>query len=346
MNFNDFQLKYQKTEVFEYPNNVLIKIPSPALSVIVITYQHINYIKDAIEGVLMQKTDFPFEIIIGDDDSTDGTREVCIEYAKKYPDKIRLFLHKRENNIKILGKFCLIFQYIYNCFQLRGKYITGVSGDDYWTDPTKLQKQYDFLKNHPDFTMCYHKWIIINENDKQTSNCITGTTPRALSLMYLNIFKDIPYQFTEVLAEDTFTKFILSTLGKKKYLDTIKASVYREHSESLWSSGTVIFKHDNDVLSATKIAEAYKGTQYQPKLDALLFARIVLRKIFLLGDIHKNTFSFILSILQEIFKHKLSYQFPFKLEYAKYPLNVRFFIALIFIILNNLKWKFKYYFKI
>ncbi|MDZ7795668.1 MAG: glycosyltransferase [Candidatus Marinimicrobia bacterium] len=65
------------------------------VSVVVVTYQHSNYIKDCLDGILMQKTDFPVEILLGEDASTDGTREICIEYANKYPDKIRLFLHHR-----------------------------------------------------------------------------------------------------------------------------------------------------------------------------------------------------------------------------------------------------------
>ena len=101
MNFDQFKAKYQKVSVSEYPNNVLESMPEPKVSVLLITYQHKEYFRDAIESILMQQTDFPFEIVIGDDDSTDGTRELCIEYAQKYPGKIRCFLHKNENKIRV-----------------------------------------------------------------------------------------------------------------------------------------------------------------------------------------------------------------------------------------------------
>ena len=162
LDFEEFKMKYLKVPVEEYPNNVLEAIPEPVVSVRITTYQHADYIRDAVEGVLMQQTDFPFEIIIGGDESTDGTREICIEYAKKYPELIRLFLHKRENNIAILGKPSHIFQYTYNSFQLRGKYVAGCSGDDYWTDPLKLQKQCEFLNKNNEYSMCYTDYKIVD----------------------------------------------------------------------------------------------------------------------------------------------------------------------------------------
>lgn len=89
--------KYQKVPVEEYPNNSPGK---PTVSVCVQTYKHVNYIKDTLEGILMQKTDFPIEILLGEDESTDGTSEICIEYADKYPEKIRLFLHSKKRTLK------------------------------------------------------------------------------------------------------------------------------------------------------------------------------------------------------------------------------------------------------
>jgi len=83
--------KCQKKDVIEFENST--ENSDPVVSVCVQTYQHVNYIKKCLEGILMQKTKFKFEIILGEDDSKDGTRDICIDYAKKYPDKIRLFLH-------------------------------------------------------------------------------------------------------------------------------------------------------------------------------------------------------------------------------------------------------------
>lgn len=109
-------------------------------SVCMITYNHENFIREAIEGVLMQKTDFPIELIIGEDCSTDGTRKIVMEYASKYPDIIRPLLP--EKNLGMSKNFLETMQ------AAKGKYIALCEGDDYWTDPYKLQKQVDILENN------------------------------------------------------------------------------------------------------------------------------------------------------------------------------------------------------
>jgi len=148
--------------------NKLINQINPLVSVTVTTYQHANYIKDCLEGILMQKTNFPFEIIIGEDESTDGTREICIEYAEKYPDKIRLFLRKRETSqlYDENGKFITRFNGHWNRMSARGKYIAWCEGDDYWIDPYKLQKQVDFLEANPEYGMVYCDIDRLNEKTK------------------------------------------------------------------------------------------------------------------------------------------------------------------------------------
>jgi len=111
---------------------------SVIVSVCMITYNHENFIREAIEGVLMQKTDFPIELIIGEDCSTDNTRSIVLEYASKYPEIIRPLLP--EKNLGVMKNF------IETLLAAIGKYIALCEGDDYWTDPYKLQKQVDFLE--------------------------------------------------------------------------------------------------------------------------------------------------------------------------------------------------------
>ena len=165
MTFQEFVDKYQKVPVEEYQNNVLEKVPNPIVSCRVSTYQHAPYIKQCLDGILMQKTNFPFEIVIGEDESSDGTREICIEYADKYPDIIRLFLHKRENNILIDERPSAKFQGTYTMYKLRGKYYAICEGDDYWTDPLKLQKQVDFLEKNSRYVGVGCFYNIIEEFD-------------------------------------------------------------------------------------------------------------------------------------------------------------------------------------
>ena len=139
----------------------------PLVSVCCITYQHVHYIKGALDGFLMQKTDFPFEICLGEDESDDGTREICQEYAKKYPDKIRLFLRRREDVIYINGCATGRYNIIETLKECKGKYIAHCDGDDYWTDPYKLQKQVDFMEKNNDFSLVFHRFDILEKISKQ-----------------------------------------------------------------------------------------------------------------------------------------------------------------------------------
>lgn len=129
---------------------------APLVSVCMITYNHEPFIAQAIEGVVMQKTSFPVELVIGEDCSTDHTRDVILKYKERYSSKIRLLL--RDVNIGIRQNFVGTLQ---SCC---GKYIALCEGDDYWTDPYKLQKQVDFLETHLDYSLCCHRYRIYNQN--------------------------------------------------------------------------------------------------------------------------------------------------------------------------------------
>lgn len=124
----------------------------PLLSVVTVTFNHEQHITKCIEGVLMQKVDFPIEFIIAEDYSTDGTRAICEEYARKFPDVIRLVLS--EKNVGAL-------QNERHAMSLaRGRYVALCEGDDYWTDEYKLQKQVGFLESNPGYTICFHNRMI------------------------------------------------------------------------------------------------------------------------------------------------------------------------------------------
>lgn len=140
----------------------------PLVSICCITYNHENYIRDAIEGFLMQKTSFPIEIIIHDDASTDNTAQIIKEYEDKYPD---LFCNIFQNeNQWSKGGGSIYARFVYP--QARGKYIALCEGDDYWTDPLKLQKQVDFLEENPDYGLVHTNFVINNTKTgiKQISN--------------------------------------------------------------------------------------------------------------------------------------------------------------------------------
>lgn len=119
------------------------------VSIICNAYNQEKYIKDALDGFVMQETSFPYEVLIHDDASTDGTADVIREYEKMYPQIIKPIYQKENQYSKHLGIISKIQKE-----RVTGKYVAMCEGDDYWTDPHKLQKQFDFMENNPDYTLC------------------------------------------------------------------------------------------------------------------------------------------------------------------------------------------------
>lgn len=135
----------------------------PKLSIVLITYNHGKYIREALDGILMQKVNFAYEIVVGDDCSTDDTCDILKEYASKNPGLFRLIL--REKN---LGRPTL--NVYLTSMECQGDYLAYLEGDDFWTDENKLQKQVDFLDAHPEYTGTTHSFRIIDENSKPSSD--------------------------------------------------------------------------------------------------------------------------------------------------------------------------------
>ncbi len=140
-------------------------LTSPVVSVICTAYNQESYIEDALKGFLMQKTDFPFEIIVHDDASTDKTAEIIDDYAKKYPLIIKTILQKN-NQYSISGHL----PFINAVNASSGEFLALCEGDDFWVDKNKIQLQYDTLNASPDIDLCFTSALML-ENDK----CI-GTT--------------------------------------------------------------------------------------------------------------------------------------------------------------------------
>lgn len=123
----------------------------PLVSIVCCSFNHVSYIRQCLDGFIMQTTNFPIEMLIHDDASTDGTQDIIREYEKKYPDMIKP-IYQTENQYSKGIEINLV----YNFPRAKGKYIAFCEGDDYWTDPLKLQKQYDFMESHPNYVLCTH----------------------------------------------------------------------------------------------------------------------------------------------------------------------------------------------
>lgn len=133
--------------------------PSPKVSIFMPVYNHERWVAQAIEGVMMQCTDFSIELVIGEDCSTDGSRDIVKVYKRKYPDSILLLLNEKNIGPSLNGNNILR-----HC---RGEYIAYCEGDDFWTDPYKLERQVRFLDENQDYVACYHAVKVVDGNGKE-----------------------------------------------------------------------------------------------------------------------------------------------------------------------------------
>jgi glycosyltransferase involved in cell wall biosynthesis len=161
----------------------------PLVSVCIPTFQHAKYIEQCIESVLSQETDFPFEILIGEDDSTDGTREICIRYAEKYPDRIRLFLRNSEEKMVRNGKKIGRLNHLRLYKSARGKFLCFCDGDDYWLSNQKLQLQVGLMNRFPNASICITRSVLEGEE-----NPLTLDIPDQLTVKKASDLKMIHYQ--------------------------------------------------------------------------------------------------------------------------------------------------------
>ncbi|MCB2427791.1 glycosyltransferase [Methylophaga pinxianii] len=223
----------------------------PLVSVCIITYQHKDYIKQCLDGVLSQKTDFPFEILIGEDGSVDGTREICEAYAERYPDIIRLFCWDRNTDRSQFSGGPGRYNIIHTLQQVKSPYIALCEGDDYWTDEYKLQHQVTFLQSHADYSMSFHE-VNVDENGHLSPDNLTkkqgedfsiddlarGNFIHTPSVVYRNVFPtEFPAFFLTSPVLDYVLHLYVAQKGKIKYFAKPMAT-YRIHSESYWSSRT------------------------------------------------------------------------------------------------------------
>ncbi len=206
----------------------------PLVSVRVVTYNQEKYLAQCLEGILMQRTDFPFEIIIGEDCSTDRTRAIVVAYQQKYPEKIKALLQPQNlggghNNLQV-QQAC------------QGKYHAMCEGDDYWIDPLKLQKQVDFMEAHPDISLCFHNAFTLDEfhaavrlffetppgETLDFEAVCQIKTPTASVMARSSILATLPDWRLKIWCGDVVFRLWCAHHGNLGYLDKVM-SVYRVH---------------------------------------------------------------------------------------------------------------------
>lgn len=212
-----------------------------------ITYNHEKFIRQAILSVVNQKTNFHFKIFLGEDCSSDLTREICKDLQVQYPDKIELFLPN--TNLGVYGKQGIVSQIYCRCFESGAKYIALLEGDDYWGDVNKLQSQVDFLEVNHTFGSTYHRSSVVNEfdellkedkrlnyKDHRGPDLVLGKGEMLTNTIMFRNNITPPKSFYLVPNGDTFLWHLIGFLGDCKFQSEIKPSAYRIHAAGVWSN--------------------------------------------------------------------------------------------------------------
>jgi glycosyltransferase involved in cell wall biosynthesis len=262
---------------------------NPLLSVLIIAYNHEAYIEQTLESVVTQETDFPFEIVIGDDASTDKTRALCAVYAEKYPHLINLL-----PTPKNLG---VVPNYIRTLEACRGKYVAHLDGDDYWTDPKKLQKQVEKLKKDPNLTISYTSRRVFREDWKENGDGLYDITDGENDRKY----------YARDFANNAF--FHLSTI------------VFRRPTDGKIARQLALFKNIVDRPLSIMLLEEMGG--YAVKIpDVCIVFRMNSNSLFTPTDEIKRS-----AMTNEMYA-QLSKLYPHLTKYFNHHLNVSAYFAL------------------
>ena len=252
----------------------------PFVFVRCLTYNHEPFIEDALKGFVMQQTDFPFLAVVIDDCSTDGTADIVRKYEAMYPDKIKgiylphNFRQTREDK-----------RPYYQEYVDKAKYWAECEGDDYWTDPMKLQKQVDFLEENEDYALSFHDASIIDEDgnliveskmeryytnemcrDWSAYDLMCGYTPPTPATVYRmscynKAIKDL-IDAKNIVNSDTVLASIMGKYGKGKFQDDIKKSVCRVHSGGIWQKKSELYKNQSHYNLYTFLQRIHKRNKY------------------------------------------------------------------------------------
>lgn len=260
------------------------KTQEPLVSICCITYNHEKYIRDAIESFLMQKTDFPFEIIIHDDASTDRTADIIREYEKKYPEIIKPIYQTENQYSKGVKPSYLTFK------RSRSKYIAFCEGDDYWTDPMKLQIQVTFLEKNPDYVITYSAIKPFDENgiletdfggalkDLSEEQLKRAASIYTLTTCFRNVIKEVPPEFSIAKVGDLTIWSLLGAYGKGKFIGEIKPGAYRVHDNGIFSKKPI--KEKRYMSLTTQISLMLYYMRINDSITANYFMRRVIKYLF------------------------------------------------------------------
>ena len=235
-----------------------------------VTYNHEPFIEQAVQSVLSQVTSFPFELVIGEDCSTDATRALVERMARENPETVRL-----KSQIRNLGPARNFADTFERC---KGEFIAILDGDDYWTCPDKLEKQVHFLEQNPDFVACFHDVEIHEPGQEPRLSTEPGLSPvlelkdlfrnnpiATLSIVMRNhVLSDFPAWFNECPVGDWPLYMLIAAHGKIGYFNEVMG-VYRIHGGSIFGGeGT-----EHDLLCQAAVLEKVSG-YFEPQIEQII----------------------------------------------------------------------------
>lgn len=301
------------SEIFEFlpppKRDWDVRTVDPLVSVCVQTFQHKDFIRDCLDGILMQETSFPFEVLLHDDASDDGTSEICREYADKYPNIIRPFLLKENQFSK--GVRPLVELQIPRA---RGRYVALCEGDDYWIDSQKLQTQVDLLERNPECSACAHrnhrlqgKCNLIASSSSELESRVTlkdlawSYFFQTASLMFIKSKLNIPGEYKGVI-RDVFLWMLLAEKGDIIVTGQVM-SVYRIHEGGISSRLT-----SNEKIKSREFHQN-KRIEYFQKQGNILVSLLLKRRLaydlfeFAFSQLTKGRGILFLSALKKSFRY-------------------------------------------
>ena len=275
------------------------------VSIRCLVYNHEPYLRQCLDGFVMQQTNFRFEAIVHDDASTDGSAAIIREYAAKYPDIIKPIYEIENQYSKRDGSLRRIMD-----THMRGKYVAYCEGDDYWTDPLKLQKQVDFLESHPDYSLCTHRFHVLTEETQELKEDWNGHfkdglhfdiahfiertswVTQPLTLLYRRSLLNIEEYYQYKNSKDVTLAYYLLRKGKGLLMPEFMG-VYRVHKGGVWQGVDKSKKIKAELDTVMAIYDVEKSEQ------AALLVRNSMRYFGYLGrTFFRNYFKTYLKVLR------------------------------------------------
>lgn len=253
----------------------------PVLSILCLTYNHERFLSQALDSFLAQCTNFNFEIVVGEDCSTDGTAAILADYAEKFPNIIKPLWSTVNlgmvGNMRRTQAACV------------GRYIAICEGDDYWTDPCKLQKQVDFLESNADYVLCFHDAFVLRgdvidmrpqlgrrfRRNASASDLMGGWLISTLTVCYRNVLDSIPPEFDQVPLLDLCLWSLLGEHGKGAFLGEIKPAIYRVHN-----GGVISNKSEDRKRRMTMVTFSFISNYWDRRGDVGLARKAAFKAVY------------------------------------------------------------------